>query len=512
VTPLLSCAGSARLDASTREAAAVPALVLMEDASLRMWDALEPIAARERAAAAPGRGLLVAACGSGSNAGDALAMLRRARFSGLTGLAAVLVKDELGEAPAVFAASLRAMGVPLLSWTRQEGECRKALASAYLVLDGVSGTGLAGALREPSASLVAAANGSGAPIASIDLPSGLSDGGAQGVAASAAWTLSIEPRKACLYFPAARASCGDILPVPGPFPADARVEAEAWLLDSGDLAALAPRPADFAHKGARGRAAVFAGAVGTSGAACLSSRSCLAAGAGVSALFASEGLLPLAAPALDAVMVKPEPGDFDSFDAEAWDAILVGPGWGRDPGRRGELSSLLRKGRPTVIDADAIHLLKELLDSGFKASAPLILTPHPGEFSALTGAPADAALRAPAGILRKAAAELGAVIALKSQVTWIASPDGELAVWEGMESGLGTAGSGDVLAGLAAGLLARASAAARAGGREIGASEAFSAARAAVAAHGLAGKAARARRGWFEAGALVEEAARILGA
>jgi NAD(P)H-hydrate epimerase len=170
------------------------------------------------------------------------------------------------------------------------------------------------------------------------------------------------------------------------------------------------------------------------------------------------------------------------------------------------------RGRPTVVDADAIHLFKELLDSGFKASGPLILTPHPGEFEALTGVAAEDSLRAPPGPLRKAAVELGAVVILKSHVTWIASPSGELAAWDGMESGLGTAGSGDVLAGLAAGLLARSSAAARAGGAAAAAGDAFAAARAAVVAHGLAGRAARARRGWFEAGALIEEAARILGA
>jgi ADP-dependent NAD(P)H-hydrate dehydratase / NAD(P)H-hydrate epimerase len=515
VIPLLSCGGASRLDAATREGAALPSIVLMEDAALRMWDALEPIAAREREAAAPGRGLLVAVCGSGSNAGDALAMLRLARFSGLTALAAILARDELGEASAAFAASLRAIGVPLLSWNRQEGECRQSLAAAYLVLDGVAGTGLSGALREPLASLVTATLESGSPIASIDLPSGLSDSGVEGVSARASWTLSIEPRKACLYHPAAREACGRIIPVAGPFPSDAALETEAWLLEESDLPALAPPPPASAYKGSRGRVAVFAGSIGTSGAARLASRACLAAGAGVSALFASRELLPLVAPALESVMVKPEPESFDAFDAEAWDALLVGPGWGLSRERRAALAALLERGRPTVVDADALRLLKELLDSGFSLSAPLILTPHPGEFSALTGIPAAEVLRAPAESLKAAAAALGAVIVLKSHVTWIAAPSGDLAVWDGMECGLGTAGSGDVLAGLAAGLLARRAAAAATTAATAATGplvDAFSAARAAVAAHGLAGRRARGRLGWFEAGALIEDAARVLGA
>jgi len=201
-------------------------------------------------------------------------------------------------------------------------------------------------------------------------------------------------------------------------------------------------------------------------------------------------------------MVKPEPEN-EAFDAGRWHAILVGPGWSRGESRLKLLAALLGSGLPMVLDADAILLYRELVDSGFSASAPIILTPHPGEFAALTGIGPGRSLSNPAAVLPEAAKAMRAVIVLKSQATWIASPSGELAVWDGMESGLGTAGSGDVLAGLATGLLARSAAGKGA--------DAFSAARAAVIAHGLAGRAARSERGWFEAGALVEEAARVLG-
>ncbi len=510
--PLLSCAQATRLDELTRKSASIPDLVLMEDASLRMWDALSSVAGPGRPALGRPGERIVALCGSGSNAGDALAMLRLARFAGRSDLIAILAKEGPGGAASVFAESLSALGVPLLSWKERRAECLAALSSADSIIDGISGTGIKGALREDAAALAAAGMDSGAPIASVDLPSGLGDEGAVGTAVRADSTLAIKPLKACLYYPAARELCGKIVPVPGPFPADLEVEAEAWLLDDDDLASLAPPPGAGAHKGRRGRAAVFAGAVGTSGAACLASRAVLAAGAGVSALFASPDLLPLVAPALDAVMVKPEPEDFSSFEAGSWDAALIGPGWGRTESRARALDALLRLDRPTVIDADGLRLLESRKAALGKRVAPLILTPHPGEFAALTGTPAEDALRAPPKPLRRAAREYGAVIILKSQVTWIASPSGELAAWDGMESGLGTAGSGDVLAGLAAGLLARASAAARAEGRDISDAEAFSAARAAVIAHGRAGRTARAAYGWFEAGALIGEAAKVLGA
>lgn len=519
--PLARCDQARRLDELTRERASTPGLLLMEDASMRMYDALFSNAGMDLEAAGRRGARIVGLCGSGSNAGDALAILRLARFDGFSDLTAIFAKDEMREDSTVFAASLRALGVPLLSWKAQGDECRAALACADLILDGISGTGLKGALREDAAVLVEVANASAARRVAVDLPSGLCDEGAVGPALRAHTTLAIEPLKACMYYPSTRELCGRIVPVRGPFPSDIDVDAEAWLLEAEDLARLAPQSPPCAHKGQRGKVAVFAGSVGTSGAALLASRAVLAAGAGLSALFASKELLPLVAPALDSVMAKPEPEDFSRFDADSWDAVLVGPGWGLDPERAVHLESLLRSGRPMVVDADGLRLLAsraastsahEAKTAPSRPAGPRILTPHPGEFAALSGVSVQDALRAPPVPLRKAARDFGAVIILKSHVTWIASPSGELAVWEGMESALGTAGSGDVLAGLAAGLLARASAKARAEGRQATHAEAFAAARAAVIAHGSAGKAARAAYGWFEAGALIGEAAKVLGA
>lgn len=511
---LVACSEAARLDSGTSSRAAIPSLLLMEDASLRLWDAIGPLARPRGAGYSSG---LVAVCGSGNNGGDALALLRHARFSGAEKIAAIFTAEPR-EPANVYASSLRALGVPVLEWNSERHECERLLAEASLVVDGLTGTGLSGRLREELGPLLDVING-GAPIAAIDLPSGLSDSFESGFPlVRATWTLSVEPRKACLYFPAARASCGEIIPIEGVFPADASVAATAVLLAAGDLASLAPLPPDSAYKGERGRVAVFAGSVGASGAAVLASRSCLAAGAGLASLFASPGLYPSAAAMLEAVMVKPEPEE-GAFDPGRWDTLLVGPGWGAGPDRRKYLAALLGSGLPAVLDADAIGLYRELAESGFSPIAPVILTPHPGEFASLTGIESESALANPARFLPAAAKALNAVIILKSQVTWISSPSGELAVWDGMESGLGTAGSGDVLAGLAAGLLARRVAASRtresvarkAPASPVDASNAFSAACAAVVAHGLAGRAARAARGWFESGAIAEEAAKILG-
>jgi len=502
VRPLVSCAEASRLDRDAREGSALPELVLMEDAARGLWTLLRPIALRVRAER---QGPLVALCGSGGNAGDALALLRIARFEGAEGLAAILGSERLGEPASVFLGSIRALGLPVLSWEADRAACLELMGRAALLVDGIAGTGLQGPLRGPLAELAAAAVAAGRPLASIDLPSGLRDGSVPGdILLKAAWTLSIEPRKAALYAPARRSACGEILAVEGVFPAGAAAGSACALIEEADLPAWLPPLSPEAHKGSRGRLAAFAGSIGSTGAACIASRAALAAGAGLVSLYASPEILAIISSRLESVMVKPEPAEPGSLDPGRWDALLAGPGWGRGPERRAALAALLSSGLPALLDADAIRLFAELRADGCSARGPLILTPHPGEYEALTGLSPELALADPGPGLKALAAELGAVIVLKSQVTWIAAPDGRLAVWEGMEAGLATAGSGDCLAGLAAGLLASLSAAG------VG-DAAFSAARAAVVAHGAAGRRLRAERGFFEAGQIAAEAAKLLG-
>ncbi|HPG86663.1 MAG TPA: NAD(P)H-hydrate dehydratase, partial [Spirochaetales bacterium] len=188
-------------------------------------------------------------------------------------------------------------------------------------------------------------------------------------------------------------------------------------------------------------------------------------------------------------------------------AALAGPGWGADERNAARLESLWDAALPLALDADALGLLATSCLA--RRCSPLLLTPHPGEFAPLAAVAAGAQPDDPAAlelaarrtrfdtaaVVAETAAYFGAVVALKGSVTWIGDPDGRLAVWDGREPALATAGSGDVLVGLAAGFLAR------------GAS-AWDAAKAAVIAHGLAGR-ALARRGFFEADALLPEVARL---
>jgi NAD(P)H-hydrate repair Nnr-like enzyme with NAD(P)H-hydrate dehydratase domain len=202
----------------------------------------------------------------------------------------------------------------------------------------------------------------------------------------------------------------------------------------------------------------------------------------------------------------------ESLSPESWDAIVVGPGWGTDDGRKAQLERLLSADTALILDADAVRLFARIVGETparvFKA--PLILTPHPGEFrdlAAFLGQAQTDQVRNASETVRQSVAlaqKFGLVLALRASTTHVAFPDGSCAVFDGSASGLGIAGSGDVLSGLAGGLLARWIALSREpGAAGFGKDAALfhtPLARAilgAVLVHGIAGRRLSATRGWF---------------
>jgi NAD(P)H-hydrate epimerase len=503
MTNLVTSHAAVALDAETRASWKLDDGILMESAAARLWFALRPLLD------SLGRGepTLVAAIGTGNNGGDALALLRHARFSAPYPMCALVVAEHLGNLATKQAASLRAGGIEVLPSTCEEGKRR--LSEADVVIDGLAGTGIGGEPRKETAALIKTINALGKKVASIDLPSGLQDSMKEEYPhIDATWTLSIEPRKVSLYYPAFRSSAGRIIPVQGVFPFDSSHPVAARLLDIEDLALSKPIIAPHMHKGQRGRLAIFAGSPGMMGAAFLSARAAHAAGAGLICLFVHKGSFQslLAGPGIDAlggVIVKKE-SDFQA-ETSRFDAILAGPGWGQDVDRTPILRRLFDCELPLVLDADAIRILPRI---GIRPrTAPLLMTPHPGEFSTLAGIPLELGLSDPLGQLSIASATWGATILLKSATSWIYGDGALPEVLDGREAGLGVAGSGDVLAGLAGGLLAGlyARASSSEGDRPR------IALRVAALVHLISGRQARSETGWFEAGELVDRSARLLG-
>jgi NAD(P)H-hydrate epimerase len=469
---LVSAAGAKALDAEATANWGLDSFALVEAAGRACAHAFCRAFPRER------RSFAVLA-GKGNNAADALVMLRALVLDGYAQSATSLVVtpqvtwdttaawDTTAVSASAAAAektplsqamlAVRKMGVPVMKWDAAESAGIAHTLTHYdVIIDGITGTGSTGPLRDTALEMAKAIVGHPC-IISIDIPSGNYDGWQAGspiIAAHA--TLALEPQKFCLYAPAARSYAGNIIPVGGVFPPaliEQYCEAElvAWETASARIAPVAPT----AYKYERGLVEIRAGSTGAAGAARLAALGAQAAGAGLVRLIVDPSLYPVIAPACSGVMVVPDEGDTDGRFSP--NAALLGPGWGRGEDRLRLLETWLpreKSGLPLILDADAIALAKDMTFNG-----NVVITPHAGEFAAYTGLPKDEILNNPIPALRRCAKEKNVHILLKSHVLYAASPDGRIGIIDGMNPALAAGGSGDVLAGFCAAMAARCAAA-----------------------------------------------------
>ena len=392
----------------------------------------------------PGARVVILA-GSGDNGGDAL--YAGARLAGRG--AAVLAVTAGSRVHEAGLAALRAAG------GRQAGPedpaVPAALGAADLILDGLLGIGGRGGLREPQAALAGLAARSPAVVVAVDLPSGVDadTGVVEGAAIEAGVTVTFGTLKPGLLIdPGARhAGVVELIDIGlGPY-LDAP---DAIAMQARDVGARLPRPPEDSDKYRRGVVGIVAGSERFTGAAALAVGGAIRGGAGMVRLVS-------AAPAVAVVrLLWPEsvitvtgqdiPAGEDVRAAGRVQAWVVGPGMGTDDEAAERLAAVLASDVPVLVDADGLTLLaarKELL----ARDAPTLLTPHAGELGRLLGAdPADVESRR-LEHARKAAASLGATVLLKGSTTVIAAPEGRSAASQG---GAG-AGGGEAARAEAAG-------------------------------------------------------------
>jgi hydroxyethylthiazole kinase-like uncharacterized protein yjeF len=225
-----------------------------------------------------------------------------------------------------------------------------------------------------------------------------------------------------------------------------------------------PVPATEGHKYARGHAAVVSGGLSTTGAARLAARGALRAGAGLVTIASPRDALAVNAASSLAVMVRPVDGPSELADFLAdtrRNAVVLGPGGGVGPAMREQVRAALASEAAVVLDADALTSFADEPPALFSAIAKrtgcgVVMTPHEGEFSRLfRGLTSDSKLHSKLERAGVAAKMSGAIVLLKGPDTVVATPDGRASIAENAPPYLGTAGSGDVLAGMIAGLLAQ---------------------------------------------------------
>ena len=319
--PLVSSSRAAAIDADSKIRYGLNDDLLMETAADRLYLALRTLPPWSQVLTG---GALVAVCGKGNNAGDALAMVRKAVMEGLREVVAI-VPPELNAVASRRLEEARKAGVRILVTASLEAE--EAIQSAAILLDGIAGTGMKGSLRAPFDRLASRISASAGAVVAIDVPSGVCLGAATGaVVVQADYTLTIAPAKLELYLPGLRAYAGAIHEVGGVFPADCAAGSGLVLLSEDDLAGLVPALESTAHKGRRGALGVHAGSVGTTGAAVLTARAASASGAGTVTVICRDDAWQVIASSLSAQMVRP----LSVGPGKEFSAILAGPGWGID--------------------------------------------------------------------------------------------------------------------------------------------------------------------------------------
>jgi len=453
-------------------AAGTPGINLMERAGRAVADGV--------AARFPLGAKVVVICGPGNNGGDGFIAAEVLRVRGYDVRLALLGSRDALKGDAATAAERWSGTIAPFS--------PSVLVDADVLVDALFGAGLGRDLEGGAKVAVETIAASGIPTIAVDLPSGIdgNTGKVRGAAVQATATVTFCRLKPAHLLLPGRNHCGSVTvaeigisnaTIESIKPSNFANEPELWRDKF-------PRPARQGHKYDRGHAVVMSGPMHATGAARLAARAALRSGAGLVTIAAPKASLPVLAASVTAVMVceaNGAKGLAKLLADQRLNVIVLGPGQGVGKPTRETVVAAAKLKRMVVVDADAISSFAGSPDALMKAIRPAsaaVITPHEGEFARLFGAKSKVTQAASKIERARAAAKaLGAVVLLKGPDTVVASPDGRASLGKNAPPWLATAGSGDVLAGVVAGLMAQGM-------------PAFEAASAAVWIHGEAGNVA----------------------
>jgi ADP-dependent NAD(P)H-hydrate dehydratase / NAD(P)H-hydrate epimerase len=480
LNPLYDADGMHAVDRWAIEEMGIPSLELMESAGRAVAEAVGELASE---------GPVRVVCGKGNNGGDGLVAARYLAEAGFEVEALLLWSvDELsGDA----AANLQRFVAEHVS-----DDLASRLAGSGAVVDAIFGTGFSGEPRPPARAAIEAINGCGATVVACDVASGVdaSSGEVAGAAVEADLTVSFHAAKVGHLIAPGKWHRGELRVVPIGIPDGSPARPAAGVIGASVLE-LAPRRGSRSTKFSSGQVTICGGSRGLTGAVQMSSMAAIRAGAGYATVVVPADLETIFEGGQPEVMSAGCPGGdgclapasaktvLRAFERAA--AGVLGPGLGRDPGSIELAREVLAKiTAPLVLDADGLNAVAGRLESVALRDAPTILTPHAGELGRLLERSAEEISAHRLGAALEAARASGAVVVLKGDDTIVT--DGERVAVNALSApALATAGTGDVLSGIAAALLARGL-------------DPFTAASAAVIAHARAGRDAARRIGAAE--------------
>jgi hydroxyethylthiazole kinase-like uncharacterized protein yjeF len=510
-TPLPAAETMRAIDRWAIDEQGVPSLDLMERAGIGVARAVEELAPD---------GPLAVVCGRGNNGGDGFVAARLLREAGRE--VAVLTTgplDELGgdarenlrrlpgerpvqlgsgDAPSAAGAGGDGPQAPAVPGGASRSASRRSpgfaghLGGSAAIVDALLGTGFAGEPRGSVAEAIDAVNAAGAPVVSVDVPSGVdaSTGAIYARAVRAAVTVTFHAAKPGLWIHPGKAHAGEVRTLDIGIPRGAPATAEVGLIEASVLALL-PRRGAASTKFSSGHVLVAGGSRGLTGAPRMAAHAALRAGAGYLTACVPRSLQAILAtsgpPELMTRGLPEEDGSLSAVGVEEvldatrrGGALALGPGLGRTPGACTFARELARRAPvATVLDADGLNAHAGRLPELAERDAPTVLTPHAGELGRLLELSSEEVERERLRHVRAAAQLAQAVVVLKGDDTLVADPRGSgvVAVSPGRSPALATAGTGDVLTGVLAALLAQGL-------------DPFTAAAAAVWLHAAAGRAA----------------------
>ncbi len=457
-------------------AAGAPSVELMERAGAAVAETCARLL-RKRAADSV---LLFA--GKGNNGGDAIVAARHLAKAGYHPTLVLLCRrEELQGDP--LSHFQRLVGSVHVFETPGVKQMQKIAAEVQpmVVVDGLLGTGLTGAVREPYISAINFMNDLRRTVVAIDVPSGLDSdtGKVHGVCVRADVTVTMGLPKIGLLQPVAADYVGRIEVADIGFPREFvdEIKTDVELISGGDLKSSLPPRRRSAHKGDFGHLLVVAGSEGYTGAPVLCAHAAARSGVGLVTLAVPRTIYPIvAANCPPEIMPRP----FDGVpDATGFDAIAIGPGLGQGTETQKMVAELIgRSTGPLVLDADALNVLARNLSMLKAVRAPVVVTPHPGEMGRLVGKSAKEVQANRWEAARRFARKHGVVMVLKGAGTVVTDKSGKLWINSTGNPGMAKGGMGDVLTGMIGAFLAQ------------GLSP-LDAARAAVFLHGSAGDIAR---------------------
>jgi len=405
-------------------------------------------------------GPIVIVAGPGNNGGDGFVAAAELAARGRDVSVILLCERDSLQGDAASAA--RGWKYPVLPFNPQ------AIGRPALIIDALFGAGLDRSVKGEPQQMIEAINANGAPVLSVDLPSGINGttGAVMGVAVNATETVTFFRRKPAHLLLPGRIHCGRVRVADIGINPNVLGEIQPQTFENipAFWRQSFPVPRVDGHKYSRGHAVVVSGDIASTGAARLSARGSLRAGAGLVTLASPRNALAVNASALSAVMVRAVDTVVEFAELltdRRFNTCVIGPGAGLGGRTRDLVLTALSAKRSLVLDADALTSFAEAPDRLFEAikasqDPQVVLTPHEGEFPRLFSDISNKnPLRSKLERVRAAAERSGAIVLLKGPDTVVASPQGRAAVAANAPPWLATAGAGDVLSGMISGLLAQ---------------------------------------------------------